>query len=191
MATTTAPPAPPSSAATNAPVEANPRRWLALALLATSVLVLALDNTILNVALPSIGQDLGATTSQLQWIVDAYILVFAGLLLTGGALGDRFGRKGALLIGLVVFGLGSVAAAGAGTPEGVMAGRGVMGIGGALVMPATLSLLTSLFPDPRERARAIAVWAGTWGIGIAVGPLAGGWLLEHFWWGSAFLVNVP
>jgi EmrB/QacA subfamily drug resistance transporter len=192
MATTT--PADAVAAATAPPdeaSEANPRRWLALVVLCTSVLVLAIDNTILNVALPSIGQDLGATTSQLQWIVDAYILVFAGLLLTGGALGDRFGRKGALLVGLVVFGAGSLAASVAGSPEAVMISRGVMGVGGALVMPATLSLLTSLFPDPKERAKAIAAWAGTFGIGIAIGPLAGGWLLEHFWWGSAFLVNAP
>jgi EmrB/QacA subfamily drug resistance transporter len=167
------------------------KRWIALVVLCVSVLVLAIDTTILNVALPSIGQDLGATTSQLQWIVDAYILVFAGLLLTGGALGDRFGRKGALLLGLVLFGAGSVAAAMGASPQTVMVARGAMGVGGALVMPATLSLITNLFTDPKERAKAIGVWAGTWGIGIVVGPVAGGWLLEHFWWGSAFLVNVP
>jgi EmrB/QacA subfamily drug resistance transporter len=166
------------------------RRWWALAVLCLSLVVLAMDNTILNVTLPTLARDLGATASQLQWMVDAYILVFAGLLLTMGALGDRFGRKLTLNAGLLVFAAGSLASAFAGSPEVLIASRAAMGIGAALIMPATLSIITNIFP-PTERGRAIGIWAGVAGLGIVLGPVIGGWLLEHFWWGSVFLVNLP
>jgi EmrB/QacA subfamily drug resistance transporter len=152
--------------------------------------VLAMDNTILNVALPTLAQDLGATGSQLQWMVDAYLLVFAGLLLTMGALGDRFGRKLALDAGLLVFVAASAASAFAGSAEVLIAARAAMGIGAALIMPATLSIITNIFP-PTERGRAIGVWAGMAGLGVVLGPVVGGWLLEGFWWGSVFLINLP
>jgi EmrB/QacA subfamily drug resistance transporter len=166
------------------------RRWWALAVLCLSLVVLAMDNTILNVTLPTLARDLKATGSQLQWMVDAYLLVFAGLLLTMGALGDRFGRKLALNAGLLVFAVASAASAFAGAPEVLIAARAAMGIGAALIMPATLSIITNIFP-PTERGRAIGVWAGLAALGVVLGPVVGGWLLERFWWGSVFLVNLP
>lgn len=167
------------------------RRWLALGVLCLSLLTITLDNTILNVAIPALEKDLHTSTSQLQWIIDGYTLVFAGLLLSMGSIGDRFGRKGALLVGLVIFGAGSAVSAFAGSANQLIFTRGSMGIGAALIMPSTLSLLTNLFRDPRERARAIGVWAAVAGASGALGPVIGGLLLEHFSWGSIFFVNVP
>ncbi|MDY7103369.1 MAG: MFS transporter [Actinomycetota bacterium] len=169
---------------------AEARRWWILAVLCFSLLVIVLDNSILNVALPTIVRELDASNAQLQWIVDSYTIVFAGLLLTAGSLGDRFGRRPALQFGFVVFGLGSAAAALVGSAGGLIATRSVMGVGGAFIMPATLSIITNVFP-PWERGRAIGVWAATAGVGVALGPLTGGFLLEHFYWGSIFLVNLP
>jgi EmrB/QacA subfamily drug resistance transporter len=166
------------------------RRWWILVVLCFSLLVIVLDNTILNVAIPTIVRDLDATNSQLQWMVDAYTLVFAGLLLTAGSLGDRFGRRGALQFGLVVFGLGSLASAFADSADQLIATRAFMGIGGAFIMPATLSIITNVFP-PGERGKAIGFWAGTAGLAGVLGPTTGGFLLEHFYWGSVFLVNIP
>ncbi|MGZ7015286.1 MAG: DHA2 family efflux MFS transporter permease subunit [Acidimicrobiales bacterium] len=167
------------------------RRWWALAVLCLSLMVIGLDNTILNVALPSLIKDLGASTSQLQWIIDGYVLVFAGLLLTSGSLGDRFGRRGALTIGLSIFGIGSLVCSMASSATALIFTRAFMGIGAALIMPATLSLLINVFTEPKERGRAIGIWAAVVGAGSALGPLVGGFLLQHFWWGSVFLINVP
>ena len=171
------------------------RRWWILGVLCLSLLIIVVDNSILNVALPTLARPesqggLDATNSQLQWMVDSYVLVFAGLLLTAGSLGDRFGRRGGLQIGLVVFGLGSLLSAMASSPGQLIATRAVMGIGGAFIMPATLSLITNIF-EGAERGRAIAIWAGVAGLAVAIGPLTGGFLLEHFYWGSVFLVNLP
>ena len=166
-------------------------RWVALGVLCTSLLAIVIDNTIVNVALPTLVRELDADVSELQWVVDAYTLVFAGLLLPAGALGDRYGRRRTLLAGLLVFGVGSTAAAYAGSVDALIACRAVMGAGAAFIMPATLSLLITVFPDERERATAVGIWAATAGLGVALGPVAGGFLLDHFWWGSIFIVNVP
>ena len=159
--------------------------------LCVAVLMVNLDNTILNVALPTLVEKLQATTDQLQWIVDAYAMVFGGLLLVSGSLADRYGRKRLFVAGLVVFGGGSLGAAFSGSVDPLIVWRGVMGAGASMTIPAGLSIINDIFRDPAERARAIGAWAGTIGIGIAIGPVAGGLLLAHFWWGSVFLVNVP
>ncbi|MEO7371053.1 MAG: DHA2 family efflux MFS transporter permease subunit, partial [Ilumatobacteraceae bacterium] len=165
--------------------------WLILAVLCASVFIIVVDGTIVNVALPTFVRELGATTSQLQWIVDAYVLVFAGLLMAAGSIGDRFGRKGILLIGMAAFGATSVMAAMSTTPAQLIGWRAAMGIGAALIFPATLALLVNVFTDARQRAIAISIWAATSGLAVALGPVTGGFLLEHFFWGSVFLVNVP
>jgi EmrB/QacA subfamily drug resistance transporter len=168
----------------------NSRRWWALAALVLSVLVLGFDTTILNVALPTLGGAIHASNSQLQWIVDAYVLVFAGLLLPAGALGDRYGRKRLLLIGLALFGGASAVGALVDSPGQLIAIRAAMGVGAAILTPITLAILPVLF-TPKERSKAIALVTMGIGLGIPLGPLVGGYLLKHFWWGSIFLVNIP
>jgi EmrB/QacA subfamily drug resistance transporter len=168
----------------------HPRRRQILLVLCLSLLIVVIDNTILNTALPTLARTLHAGTSSLQWIADAYTLCFAALLIPAGALGDRYGRKLSLLGGLTVFALGSTLAAFAGGTSTLIAARVVMGLGAAFVMPATLSILNSVFP-PRERPQAIAAWSAVAGVGIVIGPTLGGLLLSHFWWGSVFLINVP
>jgi EmrB/QacA subfamily drug resistance transporter len=165
------------------------RRWWTLGVLCLSLVMIVVANASLNVALPTLVRDLHASPSALQWIVDAYSLVFAGLLLTAGALGDRYGRRLALNVGLVIFGGASGLAALASSPAQLIGARAAMGVGAALVMPATLSVLAHVFPAG-ERARAIAIWAGFAGVGAGLGGVSSGWLLQHFSWGSIFLTNV-
>ena len=166
------------------------RRWKTLAVLSLALLIIGLDNTILNVALPSLQEHFDASSSTLQWIVDSYLLVFAGLLLTMGTIGDRFGRKRALQAGLALFGGASLAVLFVDSANGLIAVRAAMGIGGALIMPATLSIISNVFPR-EERGKAIGIWAGMASMGIGLGPLFGGLLLEYFDWTSVFLLNVP
>lgn len=180
----------PAVAPAAAPVR---RRWLILGVLVVAQLTVWLDNTILNVALQTLAdpvRGVGATTSQLQWSISSYTLMFAALLFTGGALGDRIGHRQVLLAGLLVFGASSVWAAYSGGPTELIVARGFMGLGSALVMPATLAIINQVFSGG-ERATAIAAWSGSSGLAIAMGPLVGGALLEHFWWGSIFLLNIP
>lgn len=166
------------------------RRWFLLGIMCLSLVMVVMSVSGLNVALPSIQRELDSSASALQWIVDSYALVFAALLLPAGALGDRFGRKRALMIGLVIFAGGAVVGGIATSATQVIVGRIITGLGAAFVMPATLSLLTTIFP-PEERRKAIAMWAGFAGAGGALGPIVSGALLERYWWGSALLVNVP
>ncbi|SNS64109.1 MFS transporter [Actinomadura mexicana] len=168
----------------------HPRRWQILGVLCLSLFVVVVDNTILNVAIPSLLRDLDATTSDVQWVIDAYSLVFAGLLITAGSLGDRHGRRRAMLVGFALFGAGSLLAAFAQSPAQLVAMRALMGVGGAFLMPGTLSIMAQVF-GPDERGKAFAIWGATSMVGLAAGPTLGGFLLEHFWWGSVFLVNVP
>ena len=167
-----------------------PRRWWSLGVLCVGLLVISVDNTIVNVALPTLARVLSAGTSELQWIVDAYILVFGGLLITAGNLGDRIGRRRMLLIGCAIVAAGSLATLLVSSAAQLIVIRAVMGVGGACIMPTTLSVVTNIFPDD-ERPRAIAVWAGVAGLGLVIGPVTGGWLLEHAHWSSVFLINVP
>jgi EmrB/QacA subfamily drug resistance transporter len=169
------------------------RRWVILSVLIISLTAIVLDNTILNIALKTISEPrvgLGASQSQLEWAINSYTLVFAGLLFTFGVIGDRIGRRRMLMIGMALFGLSSLLCSYAQTPDQLIWARAAMGLGGAAVMPQTLSIITNVF-DPRERARAIGIWASAVGVAIAIGPIVGGLLLDHFWWGSVFLINVP
>jgi EmrB/QacA subfamily drug resistance transporter len=179
-----APPARPAGAAPSS-------RWLALAVLCVSLLMVSLDNLVLNVALPALVRDLHASTTELQWIVDSYVIVFAGLLLVAGSIADRIGRKRVFIAGLTAFAAGSTWAAFSGSVGMLIAARASMGIGGAMMMPSTLAIITNMFNDGAQRQRAIGIWAGTTGVGIALGPIVGGLLLARFWWGSVFLINVP
>ena len=168
-----------------------PSKPLILVALLMASFVINLDTTLVNVALPTLTRELGATTAQLQWVVDAYNLVFAALLLTSGSLSDRFGRKGMLMAGLAVFGLASFAGGYATSPAGLIAARAVMGLGAAMTFPATLSLLTGVFTGRKERALSIGLWGATAGMAIALGPIVGGFLLEHYSWSSIFYTLGP
>ncbi|NEE59781.1 MFS transporter, partial [Streptomyces sp. SID8455] len=192
----------PSAAASSGVAAAEPRipeaihrrRWWILTVLMFSLLIVVLDNSILNVAVKTIAgpapTGIGATQSELEWAINSYTLVFAGLLFTAGLLGDRIGRKKVLLFGILVFGIGSALAAMSASPGELITWRALMGFGAAFVMPATLAVLMNVF-ERDEQPKAIGIWAGSVGLGIAIGPITGGLLLEHFWWGSIFLVNVP
>ena len=164
---------------------------MALSVLITGVLLLAIDGTVLYLAVPSLSRELEPTAEQLLWIGEIYSLALAGLLVIMGTASDRVGRKRLLLIGVAAFGLSSLLAAFAATPETLIAARALLGVSGAAIMPSTLALIRNIFTDPKERTRAIAIWSAAFGGGSAIGPLVGGLLLEHFWWGSVFLVNVP
>jgi MFS transporter, DHA2 family, multidrug resistance protein len=169
------------------------RRWVILSVLIIGLLAIVIDNTVLNVALKTIAEPrggLGASQSQLEWAINSYTLVFAGLLFTFGVIGDKVGRKRMLMIGLVLFGIASLLSAYSRSPEQLIFARAAMGLGGAAVMPQTLSIISNVF-EPAERAKAIGLWAMAVGLGIAAGPVLGGALLDHFWWGSVFLINVP
>ncbi|WP_420076916.1 DHA2 family efflux MFS transporter permease subunit [Streptomyces sp. JL3001] len=166
------------------------RRWWALGALVASMLTLGFDMTILNVALPTMAADLGATTGQQQWMADAYVVVFAALMLPAGLLGDRFGRRRMLITGMGIFLAGSLVGALAGDVNAVVAARAVMGVGAALVTPLSLSVLPTLF-GPEERTKAVGIASAASALGLPLGPIIGGWLLNHFWWGSVFLINVP
>lgn len=165
-------------------------RWLILAVICLAQLTVVLDNTVLNVAIPSLTEELGATTADVQWMINAYSLVQSGLLLTAGNSADRYGRKKMLIVGLALFGAASLGAALAGSPGELIAARAGMGIGGALLVTTTLAVVMQIFDD-EERPRAIGIWSSVNSLGFAAGPLIGGSLLDHFWWGSLFLVNLP
>jgi EmrB/QacA subfamily drug resistance transporter len=174
-----------------ATLDRHARKGMVLFALCLAALIINIDVTIVNVALPTLVRELGATTTSLQWVVDAYTLVFAALILAAGSLSDRVGRKGVLLLGLAVFGASSLAGAFATTPNQLIAARAVMGLGAAGIFPATLSLIANVFTERAERAKAIGLWGATTGVGVATGPIAGGWLLGQFWWGSVFLFMAP
>ncbi|SFA76647.1 MFS transporter, DHA2 family, multidrug resistance protein [Amycolatopsis marina] len=167
------------------------RQWVALGVLVLPVLLISVDMTVLGFALPYLSEDLGPTSAQQLWIVDIYSFMLAGLLVLMGTLGDRIGRRKLLLVGAVAFGLASVLAAFAGSALMLIAARALLGVGGATLMPSTLSLIRAMFVEPPQRRIAIAIWSAGFSGGMALGPVVGGWLLEHFWWGSVFLINVP
>ncbi|MBF6328668.1 MFS transporter [Nocardia transvalensis] len=173
------------------PRRATARDWAGLGVLVLALLLISVDATVLDIAVPAISAHLAPTTPQLLWIIDVYSFVLAGLLVTMGALGDRIGRRRLLLVGAAGFGLASAVAAWSVSPEMLIAARVLQGVAGATLMPATLGLIRAMFTDPRQRTIAIAVWSAMAGGGAALGPLLGGWLLEHYWWGSVFLVNLP
>ena len=167
------------------------RRWSALAVLALPVLLISIDMTVLSFAVPALTTDLGPTSTELLWIVDIYSFLLAGLLVLMGNLGDRIGRRRLLVAGAAAFGCASLVAAFSTSAGILIAARALLGLGGATLMPSTLALLRSVFPDPRERRLAVAIWASAFSGGAALGPIIGGFLLEHAWWGSVFLVNAP
>jgi len=171
-------------------VQVYQQRWWAFAVLALTILIVVIDHTILNVALPTLQRELKATISELQWMVDAYILAFATLLLTMGTLGDRIGRAKMLRAGMMVFGGASLIAGFAGSAGHLVAARVVMGVGAAMIMPATLAIIINIFPS-KERGKAIGAWGAMNGVGVALGPLLGGWLLDHFNWSAVFFINIP
>ena len=181
----------PEVALTPPTVRAAPRRRLVLLALCSAALIINIDVTIVNITLPSLVRQLGASTTALQWVVDAYTLVFAALILAAGSFSDRLGRKGVLLLGLAVFGGASLVGAFGTSPGQLIAARVVMGVGAAAIFPSTLSLIANIFTDRAERAQAIGLWGATTGLGVAAGPIVGGWLLEQFWWGSVFLFMAP
>ncbi|MGX1121530.1 MFS family permease [Streptomyces ambofaciens] len=170
---------------------AGANRWVVLVVLCVSLLLVAVDATVLHVAVPAVTEDLRPGAIELLWIVDVYPLVCASLLILFGTLGDRVGRRRVLLLGYALFGVASALAALADNAQLLIVARALLGVGGAMIMPATLSILRQVFPDRRERAMAIGIWSAVAAVGAAVGPLLGGFLLEHFWWGSVFLVNIP
>jgi DHA2 family multidrug resistance protein-like MFS transporter len=181
------------TAAVGADPKVHDRRWVILAVMVLCLLIVVLDNSVLNVALKTLAdpkRGLGASQSDLEWSINSYTLVFAGMLLSWGVLGDRAGRKRVLLVGFTLFGVASLASAYSHSPGQLIGARALMGLGAAAVMPATLAIISNVF-DPAERAKAIGIWAGAVGMGIAIGPIVGGSLLGHFWWGSVFLINVP
>ena len=176
---------------TTTPTRAGRREWLGLAVIALPCLVYSMDLTVLNLALPRLSAALAPTSAELLWIVDVYGFLVAGFLVTMGNLGDRIGRRRLLLIGAAAFGAASTLAAFSRTPGALIAARAVLGVAGATLAPSTLSLIRNMFRDPRQRTAAIGVWATSFSVGGAIGPLLGGALLQHFWWGSAFLLAVP
>ncbi|MBP5884639.1 MFS transporter [Streptomyces scabiei] len=184
MPTATTVPAPASG------TRGHPRRWLILGVICLAQLTVLLDNTVLNVAVPSLTEELGAATSDIQWMINAYSLVQSGLLLTAGSMADRYGRKKMLVTGLVLFGIGSLVAGLAQSAGQLIAARAGMGVGGALLLTTTLAVAMQIFA-PEERPRAIGVWAAVNALGFAAGPLLGGFVLAHFWWGAIFLINLP
>lgn len=166
-------------------------RWLVLSMMCLTLFIISIDNTVLNLALPSISQGLGATASQLQWVVDSYTLIFASSLITTGSIGDRYGRKLLLVLGLFLFGIGSLGAALSTSTNMLIGFRLLLGLAGSMIMPSTLSILTNVFPDDRERAKAIAIWSGVFSVGAGIGPVIGGLLIDAFGWASVFYLNLP
>ena len=166
-------------------------RWWALGALALSMLTIGLDTTVLTVALPTLAVDLGASTAELQWISTSYTLVLAAMLLPAGALGERYGYKRLLMLALLLFGASSVWCAYSGSAAALIMARSILGIGAALMIPLSMAVLPSIFPDAAERARALNIWVTSTAVGMPLGPIVGGWLLAHAWWGSIFLINVP